>query len=376
MAEIRTADRGDIRDINLLAVIQAMRRLGATTRAEIARETGLSAPTVSAVIGVLVEAGLVGISGVGPATGGRRGSLIGLRSRSRIVMAVDLSSVPRRCALVDLHHAVIEGSIIDIPETRLRSPQRFAQWIGEQVRAQQGVIGVAVAVPGVTDPVAGVIEWAPGLGWRSVPLQKEIQTAAPGLLVVVENDLNLAALGEYALAGGGMTDLVMLGLRGGLGAGVILRGTLHRGVHFAAGEIGYLPVLRGARGSRDFGALEATLFAHLQGHSDPASSGTEFRPPINRPKPLAGAAEVELVELLAAGCLAIAAVLDVAAIILSDEIAQLAVSLDIEIADRLAAALPHPPHLMRTKLGVHGTLQGGAVAVHQQLAQDVRRLLT
>jgi predicted NBD/HSP70 family sugar kinase len=356
MPEIRTADRGHIRDVNLAAVIDALRRLGATTRAHIARETGLSAPTVSAVVTTLVEAGMVTTAGSGPATGGRRGDLYELRAHSRVVLALDLSSTPPRKALVDLRGDIVEGSAAELPKSALRSPGAFVRWVTRHAASLDGLVGIGVAVPGVTDPHTGTIEWAPSLGWRNVRLRDDLQGAGTEV-VVVDNDLNLASLGEHAFADEHVSDLVMLGLRGGLGAGVILDGALHRGVHFAAGEIGYLPVMPGRRGSRDFGALEATLFDSLD---EPAARD---------------GAGPDLVELLSFACVAVAAVLDVAAIVLGEEILARGADLPRELAARLAEVLPHPPVVVPSKLGVDGTLRGAAVAVQREIMQDIRRLL-
>jgi hypothetical protein len=355
MLDMRTADRGDIRDVNLAAVIDTLRRHESVTRARIARETGLSSPTVSAMVTTLLEAGLVTTAGSGPATGGRRGDLYELKADARLVLALDLSSTPPRRALVDLRGDIVGRSAADLPKSALRSPQAFVRWVTRHAASLDGLVGIGVAVPGVTDPVTGTIEWAPSLGWRDVRLRDDLQSAGD-VVVVVDNDLNLASLGEHAFADERVSDLVMLGLRGGLGAGVILGGALHRGVHFAAGEIGYLPVMPGRRGTRDFGALETTLFDSLDESAD-----DEGRP--------------DIVKLLSFACVAVAAVLDVAVIVLGEELLRHGEDLPRELHQRLAEVLPHPPAVVASKLGSDGTLRGAAAAVHTELTHDIRRLL-
>jgi predicted NBD/HSP70 family sugar kinase len=358
MSEIHTADRATIRNVNLRAVIEALRRLGATTRASIARETGLSGPTVSAVITTLARAGLVAAAGEGPATGGRRGDLVELRADARTVLAVDLSCEPARRALVDLNGGIVAGSGRPVPASALRTPKAFVRWVTRQMGGLSGVVGIGIAVPGVTDAVTGTLEWAPRLGWRDVRLLDDLRAAVPAAVVVVENDLNVAALGEHAFGQHNSSDLVMFGVRGGLGAGIILGGALHRGVHFAAGEIGYLPARSGVRGSRDFGALETTLLDHVRGlDNDGAGSLTE------------------IAELLSSACLAVAAILDVGVIVLGEEILQYGEALPKELAGRLGEVLPHPPEVIPTGLGANGTLRGAGAAVYQQLEVDIRRLL-
>jgi predicted NBD/HSP70 family sugar kinase len=363
MREIRTADRGDIRDVNTRAVIEALTELGATTRAAIARETGLSAPTVSAVVSELAAAGLVSTAGSGPVTGGRRGEQLVLRASSRVVLSVDLSTSPPRQALVDLAGNIVAGSAEELPPSSVRSPGAFVRWAARRMSTLNGVIGIGVAVPGVIDWSTGTIEWAPSLRWRDVRLRAELEAAVPGV-VRVDNDLNLASLAEHAFAGERVSDLVMLGLRGGLGAGVILDGSLHRGVHFAAGEVGYLPVSPGRYGSRDFGALETALFAHLPDRGQ-RSTGDDA----------AVDAGPDIVALLAFACLSVAALLDVAVIVLSEEILRFGPDPVAQIGRLLAEVLPHSPTVLPSRLGADGTLRGAAVAVHKEVLEDVRRLL-
>jgi predicted NBD/HSP70 family sugar kinase len=374
MTELRTADRGDIRDLNILAVINLMRRGGSTTRATIARETGLSAPTVSAVVATLSRAGLVDVSGAGPATGGRRGELIVFRPDAKLVLAIDLSCEPRRCALLDLTKQVVPGSVADLPEEALTTPEHLARWVADRLRSCPQVVGIGVAAPGVTNSNEGIIEWAPSLGWRDARVKADLQAAAPGLAVTVENDLNLAALAEYALGEAGWTDLAMLGLRGGFGAGVILGGKLHRGVNFAAGELGYLPAPFGQPGTLDFGALEATLFSMLPDRGAPCLEPGQNRTPAPAGPVLDAADVTRVVDILAYGSFALAVVLDVSGIVLGEELLILVPNLDRVLEQRLAAALPHPPRVIPSFLGAFGTLQGAATAVQQET--DVRRLLS
>jgi len=118
----------------------------------------------------------------------------------------------------------------------------------EQVREQAGVPGrlvgaTVVGAPGPLDASRGIVYQAPNLGWRNVPLKQLLEEAA-GIPAWLENDANLAALGEHVYGAGlGETDLVYITVSTGIGGGMILGGRLYRGIGGGAGEIGHMTVL-------------------------------------------------------------------------------------------------------------------------------------
>ena len=117
-----------------------------------------------------------------------------------------------------------------------------------EVRARAGVLGgrvaaVAVGAPGPLDTKSGVIHFAPNLKWHGVPL-KQLLEEPLGVPVFLDNDANLAALGEYVYgAGRGTMDMVFITVSTGIGGGLILGGRLYRGASDSAGEIGHTVVL-------------------------------------------------------------------------------------------------------------------------------------
>lgn len=125
------------------------------------------------------------------------------------------------------------------------------------------LLHVTVGAPGATDVARGVVLDAPNLpGWRNVPLRDLLQQAF-GVVAAVDNDTNLAALGEGAAgAASGVRDYVFCALGTGVGAGIVLDGKLLRGRHGTAGEIGYLQPQGTARGPvrmDETGALERQI---------------------------------------------------------------------------------------------------------------------
>ncbi|MGI4757163.1 MAG: ROK family protein [Janthinobacterium lividum] len=105
------------------------------------------------------------------------------------------------------------------------------------------LLHITAGAPGITDVERGVVLSAPNLaGWTAVPLVQLLE-ARFGVPAAVDNDTNLAALGEGAAgAARGIDDFIFVALGTGVGAGIVLRGKLHRGRNGSAGEIGYLPI--------------------------------------------------------------------------------------------------------------------------------------
>ncbi|HVY21042.1 MAG TPA: ROK family protein, partial [Bauldia sp.] len=100
--------------------------------------------------------------------------------------------------------------------------------------------GIGIGVPGITVRPDGVVVYAPSLEWRDLRLQ-EILSQRFGVRVLVDNDVNLAALGEWEFGiGKGAQSLVYITIGTGIGAGIILDGQIYRGFNHAAGEIGHL----------------------------------------------------------------------------------------------------------------------------------------
>ena len=106
--------------------------------------------------------------------------------------------------------------------------------------SDEPIVGVGVGVAGLVDASRSQVYFAPNLRWSQVPVREVLQSAT-GLPVVVENDGNIAAWGEYRFgAGRGTADMVLVTVGTGIGGGIVLGGSLFRGAHGAAGEIGHI----------------------------------------------------------------------------------------------------------------------------------------
>jgi predicted NBD/HSP70 family sugar kinase len=235
--------------------LELIRRCGASSRAEIARASGLSKPTVSLALSNLAEANLV--HEVGRASGGKGPSAIlyEINPGSGWVVGIDVGARWLRAAVAD-----ITGTTVARRDERARSRSSGAlvKQIGEIAFQVAGDAGLAwrqvthtcVGNPGVLDPARGSLAHAPNLpGWGRQGLVDAIRDRL-GAAVSFENDVNLAALGERAVgAGREAENFVFISVGTGVGMGIVINGELYRGAGGAAGEIGYLPL--GAGDSHD-----------------------------------------------------------------------------------------------------------------------------
>jgi predicted NBD/HSP70 family sugar kinase len=218
------------------------------SRAQAARLSGLSKPTVSLGLAGLLRAGLV--REVGRSTGGKGpGALLyELNPNAGSVVGIDVGRLWVRAAIAD-----ITGGIIARRDerTRARSAAALIGGIGElahDLARQAGVrweqvTHATIGSPGVVDPARGTVAMAPNLpGWGRRGLVEAVQREL-GTGVSIENDVNLAALGEQADGvGRGVENFVFLWIGTGVGLALVLNGRLHRGAHGFAGEIAYLPL--------------------------------------------------------------------------------------------------------------------------------------
>jgi predicted NBD/HSP70 family sugar kinase len=221
--------------------LQTIYRQGPTSRAEIARETRLAKATVSDLVGLLLDQGLVVELGTGVSAGGKPPTLVSLAPRSRSIVALDMSAVPFTGAIADLQGEIedrAEGSGQPMGEEAVEEVGRLAERLVGQ--ATSDVIGVGVATPGLVDP-GGTVRSAAHLDWDEVPLARLLR-ARIGVPVHVANDSHVAALAEYSHEFPEGESLVLVRVGEGVGAGIVLDGRLYRGPGSGAGEIGHVVV--------------------------------------------------------------------------------------------------------------------------------------
>ncbi|MFF7176611.1 ROK family transcriptional regulator [Streptomyces pseudovenezuelae] len=240
-------NRQRLRSTNERLLLERLRADGPTSRAQLARGTGLSKPTVSSALAALESAGLVREVGTHVPERGRTAVLYAPDPAAGHVLGVDIGRSWLRVAVADLDGTVVARSDV---RNQARSSGAMADLVvstARQVVADSGVAPVevvqaVVGTPGVYDEEQRRVRYAMHLpGWGRAGLFDRMREEL-GVPLEVHNDANLAALGEYTYgvgAGSRLFAYILIGT--GLGMGVVADGRLFTGAHGLAGEIGFLP---------------------------------------------------------------------------------------------------------------------------------------
>ena len=370
MASTRRATPPLLRALNERTVLEAIREGAPISRAEIARRSGISKPTVSLALQSLLDAGLVREAERGPDGPGYGAVYFEAVTEAALVAGLDLGARFVRGAVCDLGGVIRARQDVELASpdaegatdaiARLRASLFAAPALDPSL-----VDSVIVGVPGVVaaDGTLQVTENVAGLEGRR--FGDEIH-AALELPVTLENDINLAALGEqWQGVARGVADFVFLSVGTGMGAGLVLGGELHRGRHGAAGEIDF--ALVGVGETVDPSAAEVSQLAQdLAGlAADPRAVFASAR------RGEAGALAVvdEVARRIALHLAPIAAVADVELVVLGGGIGANGDLLLDPIGRLLAEWLPFPPRLAVSTLGEAAVLTG-ALAVGVQAARE------
>jgi glucokinase len=225
-------------------VAVAIRDYAPISRAEIARKLVLSPSTVSRVVDRLIRSGIVIEEGQNlKQIAGRPSTILRINQTTASMISVDLRLTEAYAAICDLDGNIIRSALrplsIDDPDT---STNELITTLEDLMRDSEGlppIRAIVIGAPSITNPDSGLVEWAPSLGWRNLPLGQIISSTFD-LPVLIENDVNLAALGEFWKgAARQVKNLVFVSVGTGIGAGIVQNGELYHGSTFAAGEVSY-----------------------------------------------------------------------------------------------------------------------------------------
>jgi predicted NBD/HSP70 family sugar kinase len=359
-----------LRDLNERTVLETIRAGAPISRAEISRRSGISKPTVSLALESLLQADLVREATERPDGPGYGAVYFEPVAEAAVVLGLDLGARFVRGAVCDLAGEVrarqdVELTVAEVAEA-VEAIERLRTSLLETSGLDRNRIdGVVVGVPGVVEQGTGLLRLAENVaGLEGRAFASELQSALD-LPVRLENDVNLAALGEqWRGVARGVDDFVFLSIGTGVGAGVVLGGELHRGRHGAAGEIDF--ALIAFDGVDPAAEKVSELAAELVGRAED-------------PRTVFGAARegdegarvvvTEVARRIALHVAPFAAVADVELIVLGGGIGANGDLLLDPVGRQLAEWLPFPPRLEVSTLGEAAVLTG-ALAVGVQAARE------
>jgi glucokinase len=259
-----------LRHTNALTILRLLREAGDCSRADLVRASGLSAPTVTNVVGDLVAANLVKALGEGESSGGRPPDMIRFNAERGCLLAAQVAAQSITFLLTDLSGSELENSRVLLAGHKT-TPEAICHLIGIELRrllrkqklAREQLLALVVAVPAITNVDDGTVVSVSTLdNWRSVPLRALLNKVV-SCLVIVENDTNLSALGErYRGAARFEETFALINIGTNVSAGIVLGGRIHHGAQWSAGEIGYLrlpKISRTVPRLHEFGELESVL---------------------------------------------------------------------------------------------------------------------
>ncbi|HEX2159347.1 MAG TPA: ROK family transcriptional regulator [Actinomycetes bacterium] len=239
-----------MRDRNRALVLDAVARHEPVTRAQLAARTGLTKSSVSSIVTELLAAHLVVEQGAQRGSElGRPGTALTLARDGLAGLGLEVNVDYLAACVVDLARRT-RVQYVEVGDNRARDPAAVAELLARLAAAavaaarSQGltISATCVAVPGLVDQETGAVARAPNLDWSGVPLRRLLAGRVPAALtpVLVENEANLAALGELWFGdGAGLGDYVHISGEIGVGAGIVVAGELFRGAHGHAGELGH-----------------------------------------------------------------------------------------------------------------------------------------
>ncbi|WP_100010036.1 ROK family transcriptional regulator [Lentibacillus sediminis] len=237
-----------MKSVNKSNVLNKIRTSEPISRAQIAKDTKLTPPTVSSIVKELIEQGIVRESELGASQGGRKPKMLLINRDAFYVIGVDAGPETVECILTDL-----SGEIFERTSSKLQRPitnDQFLAILKENIDKifqssrtnKEKVIGIGVAMHGVVNRETGTSLRAPNLGLENIPIKTELEQAF-NVIVQVENDARAMALGESWFGGhGDFTSMVAVNIGRGVGSGVVINGKLYHGAQDIAGEIGHMTI--------------------------------------------------------------------------------------------------------------------------------------
>lgn len=384
----RTITTNDLRHINRTAVLELLRREGPISRTELSERLDISLPTVMRIVDELFEEDLLKTVDRKEWSGGRKRSLVEFNFSGHLAIGVDLGGTKMFGALTDIGGNVLKE--INIARHATMGEESYDMLLeilhdltAEAATTGKHLLGMGIGIPGIVATATGTVISAPAVNWENFPL-KERLVGQFDMPIIIDNDVNLSALGELWFGvKEPVSNLVLVTVGTGIGAGIIVDGSIYRGSHDYAGEIGFLlPSTAHLGGAyRDFGPLER--MASGTGVADRARrmlagewsedklaglSAEDVFEAARRGERWAVPVVDETVDLLAQTVATLAICFDPDVILLGGGVARSADLLIEPIKRRIASTMPNPVNLQASILSYRAAAMGAIVNLVYQAA--------
>jgi predicted NBD/HSP70 family sugar kinase len=376
----RRATPSLLKDLNERAVLEHIREAAPISRAEISRRAGISKPTVSVALESLVAAGLVretSPDGGGPSYGAVFFEPV---PDAAVVLGLDLGARFLRGAICDLEGGIRARQDVELRRAHVDTAFEAISALRDALVRTSGLADVpidrtVIGIPGAVDVDTGRISLVENVrGLEDRDLRSELAERL-GVPTVIENDINLAAVGErWRGIARGVDDFAFISIGTGLGCGIVLHGELHRGSNGAAGELDYVR----AGGGEDVDPCADAVSALAERLVSGDGTGSTLAAPFDaraiftaarQRDPVAEAVVQEEARRIARHIVPLAAVTDVALVVLGGGLGANGDLLLEPVRALLREWLPYPPRVEASTLGDAAVLTG-ALAVGLRAARD------
>lgn len=371
MMKLKKSSPKLVKMMNRELIINELKQHPRQSRADLAKKTRLSKPTVSDIVKELIEEDLVFEAGVGPSSGGKKPIYLEYNSRSNYVIGILIENETIFIALGDMN-----GDIITLHQKKFKPlteghiivdmiTEGIIQLVTNENIKKDKVLGIVIGVSGIKMDEEDVICSSPTINWGNIHLREEINNRLQ-MEVIIENDVNLMTIGEFHKGQGeGIQNFVYLFIGNGIGSGLILDGKFYKGHHSASGEIGYMMIGDETKLKPDLGVFETNY--GLFGVSERVR---EQKLPIdeeislllflqkNRTDEKIAAILDDVIYQWAKATINIVSIIDPQAVIMSGELSHMdTASLNL-FKETIEKYVPKIPELKFTKLGYKAGIYG------------------
>jgi N-acetylglucosamine repressor len=234
-----------MKSINRSIVLNMIREKAPISRAEIAKQTKLTPPTVGNIVKELIDDQFVLETTQGESHGGRKPTYLEIRSDQFFIIGIDVGKFEMKFVVTNLHGFPVDKVSLEMPnanELLTTMKTGINHLLIKSEHLNKKFLGIGVGMHGIVNTETGVSLYAPFFDTYNIPIKSELESEYE-MLVKVENDAKTMTLGESWIGNGNQAStLVGINVGNGIGAGITINGELYQGEHFIAGEIGHMTI--------------------------------------------------------------------------------------------------------------------------------------